>query len=239
MSYNSLGVVDIVLDIFVLIQTITSAVMCVYGYKWANKLIAIMSGYIGIMLGVILAGVLLNAGAGLWSVWIVPICYFAFMWSAYKIMWLNHFCAGFLIAMKIMYMILYTLMERGAMDSSVGTLLGAPVIVGVIVGILISSIYNNYVLLLCVSYIGATELVPRIVSFINKGLFAATGDLSYVFNPLDFLLGLFGIETASLLEVVGIIGVFIISFLWQRHLAILNNIDLSGRLIDDRNYHRK
>lgn len=75
-------------------------------------------------------------------------------------------------------------------------------------------------------------------SLINKGLFVAKGDSSFIFDLVSLLLGLFGIDTVSLLQVIGIIVVFIISYLWQKKLAVSKGINLSCVLIDDRNYYK-
>lgn len=42
----------LIADIFAIIQTVSSAVMCVYGYKWSRGLIAVMSSYIGTVIAV-------------------------------------------------------------------------------------------------------------------------------------------------------------------------------------------
>ncbi len=236
MSYDVLQIICYVVDFFIVLQIITSAIMCLYGYKWSKGLIAIMSAYIGFTLGGIIAYLLLNVGVGYECLWIVPICTIAFAVSAYNVVWLNHFSAGYLLVIKICYMILYTLMDNGIFDADIKVLLITPLVIGFFAGIIICSVYNNYVVILCMSFIGATELVSKIIDIANKTLFVATGDISFIFNPIDFILEIFGIETISFIEVIGILVVFGLSFGWQRKLMIDNGIDLSKDTIDDRNY---
>lgn len=233
---GALQIMGYVLNIFIGIQTITSAVMCVYGYKWRKKLIAIMSLYIGVTIGLVIAYFLLEGGAGLGCLWIIPICAVTFAGSAYKIVRLNHFSAGYLVSIKISYMVLYTLMDKGMMKANISVLLVAPIIIGFIAGLIIVSVYNNYVIILCLAFIGATEFVPKVVQFFNKTLFVATGDLSFIFDPVDYILGVFGIDTVSFIEAIGILAVFGLSFWWQRNTVTANGINLSDAVIDDRNY---
>lgn len=239
MSYDVLKIICYVVDFLIVLQIITSAVMCLYGYKWSKGLIAIMSTYIGFTLGGIIAYFLLNIGVGYGCLWIVPICTISFAISAYTVVWINHFSAGYLVVIKICYMILYTLMDNGVMDTNITFLLIMPLVIGFVAGIIICAVYNNYVVIMCLSFIGATELIPKLFDLINKTLFVATGDIGFIFDPIDFILEIFGIDTISLWEVIGILVVFVLSFIWQRKLMIDNGIDLSGVTIDDRNYEKE
>lgn len=234
MSSSVLNVMFYVMDFFIIAQCITSAIMCVYGYKWRKGLIATMSIYIGIALGVVISGMLLNLGVGVGGLWAIPITALIFWYSAYKIVWLNHFLAGFLLTVKISYMIIYTLMDNEIMDANVGILLVAPIIIGIFSGIIILGIYNNYVVILCTSFIGAVELGSKIVEFVNNGMFVITQDIGYIFDPIEFILGIFGVDSVGLGEVVLILVFFICSFLWQRYLVIKNGIILSDTPFDDR-----
>lgn len=230
-----LDIIAFVVNLFIIIKAITSAIMCVYGYKWHKGLIATMSTYIGFTLGCTITYVLLESGAELECIIIVPICTVVFAMCAYKVVWLNHFAAGYLLVIKITYMILYILMDNGIIETDGGILFGVPIIIGFIAGLIICSVYNNYVVILCVAFIGATELVPTVIDLINKTLFTITGDIGFIFDPRDFILGLFGIDTISTIEVIGILFVFGLSFLVQRKVLIDQGIDLTVVPVDDRN----
>ena len=73
-------------------EGIVSLAMGFYGYKWRKGLIATASLYIGVGIGILCAGLLLNVGVALGEALIVlvgvPV---AFWFIAYKIIPLNHF----------------------------------------------------------------------------------------------------------------------------------------------------
>lgn len=241
MSLEMIQAINYLLDFFVIVQVITSAVMCIYGYKWRKGLIATMSMYIGFALGVLVTVILLNAGAGLISLWSIPVSMAIFWYCAYRIVTLNHFLAGFLLTVKISYMILYTIMDNGLYsgDSDVALLLVLPIIIGVLSGFIIVAVYNNYVVILCISFIGAVELGSRIAEWINTGTFLATLDISLLFDPMEFILGIFGIETVGTLETILILLIFIVSFIWQKYKISKKGITLSDVPFDDRKHYNE
>ena len=76
-------IIFIFANLFIVVQTVTSAVMCVYGYKWSKGLIAVMSSYVGVALGAALSMILIDEGVGLEIFIIVPIFAVAFSKLAY------------------------------------------------------------------------------------------------------------------------------------------------------------
>ena len=54
--------ISLFVNIYIVIQTVTSAVMCVYGYKWSKGLIAVMASYVGIGIGVFICAFLISNG---------------------------------------------------------------------------------------------------------------------------------------------------------------------------------
>ena len=79
----------------------------------------------------------------------------------------------------------------GDINSSILVL---PIIMGFVLGIVLVVKMNNKVLLICVAYIGATEFVPKIMSFLNKTAFAVTGDGGYLIStdPIELILSFLG-----------------------------------------------
>lgn len=59
-----LEVLYLILNAFVVIRLVVSGIMCVYGYKWRRGLIALMSTYVGIVIGLIICVVLIESEAG-------------------------------------------------------------------------------------------------------------------------------------------------------------------------------
>lgn len=229
-------IVAVVFNILLGLRVVTSAIMCVYSCKWRKGLIATTSIYIGVGLAVIVLAMLMESRimdiepAFILSA-IIP---FLFPIMAYKWIWLNHFLIGFLVANKLLFMIIYRLMENGVIDTDFATLMIVPIIAGIIVGVIISCIFTYRAVLLCMVYIGAVDLVLSISDIISKGLFVATSDISYVFDPEDIVLKFFGVEIPSGTEIVFILIVGIASFILQKNQLDRSGIDLSDYVIDDR-----
>ncbi len=227
-------VVIMFLSLFKLLQFAISGIMCVFGYKWSKGLIAIMSLYVGIGIGGFITYLLLQSGMGLECLVVVPIVAVVFSVLAYKWITLNHFMAGFLLSIKILFMIAVNMSENMSSDSS-GILFCFIVVLSIIIGIAVCNKYNHYILIACVSYLGAIEVTTKIFDWIDKGLFFSTGDISFVFNPVEFVLSLLGMEMPSGWEAVVIILIGLVSFWYQRGRVISLGIDLSDKIVDDRN----
>ncbi len=222
-----------IVNLFIVVQTVTSAIMCVYGYKWSKGLIAVMSSYVGGAIGIAISAMLIN-DVGAQILFIIPICAIIFSKLAYDIITLNHFLAGFLLAVKVSFMIITKIYEYSSSDN-IEMLFILPIVIGIIVGVEACRKFNKYIVLACVAFIGATEFVPKLFEFINGTLFVATGDISFIFDPISFVLSLFGIEIPSGGEVFCILVLGIASFYYQKKKADMQGIDLSTTIMDDRN----
>lgn len=223
----------IILGVFGLVETVCSGIMCVYGYKWSRGLIATMSLYIGFAIGMFASLSLLELTGEPIVLLFIPIVMVALWSSAYKNITFNHFLAGFLLTIKVSFMLLLLYVQNVGGQLELGLFL-IPVFIGVISGTVICAKYNNHILILCTSFIGATEFVPNVMDYINKTSFAMTGDISYLFDPIGFLLGLIGIEIPSTIEILLILVVFIGGYYAQRKILEAKDIDLKGTIIDDR-----
>lgn len=223
----------IIINVFAVVRMLTSAIMCVYGYKWSKGLIATMSLYTGVALGGIVFLLGMKMGAPIDTIIIVPIIASGFSAAAYKNVILNHFMAGFLLAVKVSFMVILKLVEHLRIGSEF-TIFVVPVIIGITAGLLVCIKYNNYILIACAAYIGVTEFVPSVFSFLNKTMFVATGDISFIFDPVSFILSLFGITIPSSGEVFFMLLLGGLSFYYQRKILIQKGISLSAVVIDDR-----
>lgn len=221
---------------FMVAEGIVSLAMGFYGYKWRKGLIATASLYIGVGIGILCAGLLLNVGVALGEALIVlvgvPV---AFWFIAYKIIPLNHFLAGFLLTLKISYMILYTLQDNEILQLDIKVFFILPIIIGIISGSILLICYNNYIVILCLSFISAVNFGTKIAEMIDKGTFLIKPDIGYFLN-LDTILNCLGIETVTLLDVVIIMGFFALFFTIQKNRLIKYNIDLTDVPMDDRKY---
>lgn len=222
----------IIIDLFIVIQTVTSGVMCVYGYKWSKGLIAIMSSYVGLGVGLLLSIPFIDS-AGLGSLILVPICISAISGLAYTNIKFNHFMAGFLLAVKVSFMIITKMYESG-MFGDIGWLFVVPIIIGIYVGGLSCTVFSGYIVLACLAFLGAIEFVPKIFEWINGTLFAVTGDWSFIFDPVSYILSLFGIEIPSSGEVICILLLSVGGFYFQKLRAEKEGINFSDKIFDDR-----
>lgn len=223
-------------NIFTVFQTVVAAVMCLYGYKWSRGLIATVASYIGIGLGLFAMALGLEMGVKeLFCLIIFAVIAIGFVVLAYEWALLNHFLVGFIIATKLTFMILLQMAKiSGDINSSILVL---PIIMGFVLGIVLVVKMNNKVLLICVAYIGATEFVPKIMSFLNKTAFAVTGDGGYLIStdPIELILSFLGIEIPSLFECILVIVLFFGGYFWQKRCVEMQGIVLDGsELVDDR-----
>lgn len=239
MTKEIIWIVEHVFFCVAIVQIFVSSVMCIYGYKWRKGLIATMSVYVGLLLGMLIAFPLFKGGKVESSILVVAVVTIVFYYSAYKVILLNHFLAGFLLTVKISYMVIFALMENDIVNANTKVLIVFPIIIGLLSGAIILLLYNNNIVILCLSFIGAVEIGSKAVDIYNKTMFTFTKDLSFIFDPIEYVLGLFGIDCIDIKEVVLILILFIISFFWQKYVCAKKGIDLTDKPMDDRkNYSR-
>lgn len=222
-------------DIIIFVKFVASGVMCVYGYKWSKGLIATMSLGIGVSLSILVTYWLLRLGAGEISFLAIPVIVIWFYEASYKNIFLNHFLAGFLVMIKISTMIMILFMENGIIDVDGAMLFVVPIPIAVVFGIIGCLKLNNYIILFCMSFIGATEFVPNVEKLINGTLFSFTGDYSYIFSldPTEMFFSFMGIDVPSTLEIIFILIIFAGGFWYQKKIVDKNKIDLTGTVLDD------
>lgn len=187
-----LAIFQIVMDIYDLL--IGSAL--IYGaLKWRKGLLSTTACYWGIVLGFAGGGIIayaLDMPAIIFIAIIIGAIVFPIM--TYLIPAVNRFVLGFIVTMKLLYMLTTYLCKEGIMEFSVALIL--PLIVATILGILFMLMRELSVLpfaLGCV-FIGASQLAPTIAKYINQFIFGITQDFSLLFDPIDFIFALFKIE---------------------------------------------
>lgn len=224
------------LNTFFIIQTVSAGAMCIYGYKWRKGLIATLSIYIGIFIGVLIASAIIkqNYENITLGILMIPIITIVFYWLAYSWIALNHFLTGFLVANKITFMVIYNLMRSDVIDFDFGVLMIVPLLVGIVAGIIICCYFTYIAVLSCIVYIGTVELVTGIADLINKSLFVSTGDIRFIFDIEDLLLKLVGVDVPSFWEVIFILLIGSVSFSIQKTILEEEGINLSNVIVDDR-----
>nr|DAJ34955.1 MAG TPA: protein of unknown function (DUF4203) [Caudoviricetes sp.] len=232
-----LSAIIFIINALTLIRFATSTVMCVYGYKWRRGLISITSLYIGLAMGTFLLKFLLELDIMEVEFCLIISLFVPILFSilAYEWVRLNHFLIGFITSIKLLFMLIYGIMDKGIIDFDIDILFSVPIIIGIVVGTILSTRLKYAAVILCLAYIGSVDLVINFFDLLNKGLFVATGDISYIFDIEGVIMQLIGVDIPSLLESVIIFAVTIISFICQSSLLQREGIDLSDYIIDDRN----
>lgn len=164
--------------------------------KWRKGLLSQTAFYWGVVLGLIIgvisvfsadaepALILLTAAMG--GI-IFPIL-------TYTIPAVNRFVLGFLVTMKLLYMLTTYLCKNGDMEFEVAITL--PLVLGTIMGVIFMMLRQLSVLpfsLGCV-FLGASQLAPTVAKYVNQFIFGITHDYSLLFDPVDFIFALFKIE---------------------------------------------
>lgn len=106
----------------------------------------------------------------------------------------NRFVLGFLVTMKLLYMLTTYLCKNGNMEFETAIIM--PLIVAAILGLILAVWHQMSVLpfaLACV-FLGASQVAPTIAKYVNQFIFGITHDYSLLFDPIDFIFALFKIE---------------------------------------------
>lgn len=179
-----------------LIDVIFGAGLCFGALKWRRRSLtwtAIIWGFVlGLWLGNAMTPffgesieiILISALLG---VIIFPI-------MTHNIPGVNRFVLGFIFGTKFTVMITTAMFKDGAMDLI--STFTAPILIGTLIGLLMMAWIQMRVLpfVLCCTFVGASNIAPTIVEWINRGLFVATGDISILIDPIDLIFALFKIE---------------------------------------------
>lgn len=224
--------------VFSIMQMIVAGFMCVFGYRWSRGLIATVALYIGVVLGFLIAGFCytkldLKSEICL-LIFVITIVLFDTL--AYKNIQLNHFLAGFIVAVKLSFLLMLQIMK---LNIDFGRwIFILPIIVGIIFGIVVAYYMNNKILIICTSYIGVTIFVSELMNLLQKIEFARTGDITIFYGDSleEILLNLLGIEIPTFIEFLFIVVGFLLSYYVQVRTLKNNGLSLDGNvIIDDRN----
>lgn len=169
----------------------------VYGaLKWRKGLLTTTVFYWGLVLG-FLSGVfmafLLNTDFLIVIVTVV-IGAVIFPILTYRIPAVNRFVVGFLVTMKLLYMLTTYLCKKGNMEFEIAIML--PLIIALIIGIIFALSRRLSVLpfaIACV-FFGASQVAPTLAKYVKQFIFGITHDYSLLFDPIDFIFALFKIE---------------------------------------------
>lgn len=164
--------------------------------KWRKGLLTTTAFYWGIILG-FLSGVFMTFSSDSDSSLVLVLTLIGaviFPILTYCIPAVNRFVLGFLVTMKLLYMLTTYLCKNGNMDFE--TAITMPLIIATILGLILAAWHQMSVLpfaLACV-FLGASQLAPTIAKYVNQFVFGITHDYSLLFDPIDFIFALLKIE---------------------------------------------
>lgn len=225
---------ETILSNIVILQVITALIkasvglgLCFAALKWRQGALVWRRGLLttisiawGFALGVLAASTLDDSTGALLYIIIGVI---ALPILTYTVPGVNRFMLGFLVASKLFFMLTTVLAKSG--DMEVETAVFLPLIAGTVVGVCLmawTKVRVSAFVLAC-TFIGAAETAPAISELINRIFFTFTSDISYLFDPIDFLFGLFGIELTDKWTLVAMI----ILMIWGGYKQV-NNIKAHG-----------
>lgn len=188
-----ISVFQIITDIYDLL--IGSAL--VFGaLKWKKGLLTTVAFYWGLVLG-FLSGVIMTFSLDIevgFVIFTTIMGAFIFPFLTYSIPAVNRFVLGFIVTMKLLYMLTTYLFKNGSMEFETAIIM--PLVMATALGIVFALLQEMSVLpfsLACV-FLGASQLAPTIAKYVNQFMFGITHDYSLLFDPIDFLFALLKIE---------------------------------------------
>lgn len=196
-----IAIFEIVTDIY---DALIGAGLVFGALKWRKNLLTTTAFYWGIVLGCI-SGLLISYFLdGDFTIFIITIVLGAIILPilTYRIPAVNRFILGFLITMKLLYMLTTHLVSNNNIELSIAII--SPLIGATILGIIFMLLRQLSVLpfaLACV-FLGASQLAPTIVKYLNQIQFGITHDVSLLFDPVSFIFALFKIELTDGLTLV-------------------------------------
>jgi len=164
--------------------------------KWRKGLITATAFYWGIVLGILIGGLFVYSSGASPIIILISTAIGAVLIPilTYTKPAVNRFILGFIVAMKLLYMVTTYLCKKGSIDFQ--TAIFMPLVFATIIGIVLMFLKQFSVLpfaLGCV-FIGAAQLAPTIAKYVNQIMFGITHDYSLLFDPIDFVFALFKIE---------------------------------------------
>lgn len=164
--------------------------------KWRKGLLSATAFYWGVALGLV-GGFLITYVADINPIIILftmGIGAIVLPYLTYHLPAVNRFILGFLVTLKLLYMVTTSLCKRGNME--LGTALVLPLVLATVLGVIFMALQRLSVLpftLGCV-FLGASQLAPTLAKYVNQFIFGITHDYSLLFDPVDFIFALFKIE---------------------------------------------
>lgn len=200
-----------------LIKATLGAGLCFGALKWRRGLLTTTSIGWGAVLGVAMGYFIGSTSGG--SIELVLICAvigaLIFPILTYCVAGVNRFVLGFLVGSKLFVMFTTVMLKEGNMDIDIAIVL--PLIAGTIIGLVLmawTQMRVSAVVISC-SFIGASDIAPIISEWYNRVMYTTTGNISYLFDPVDLLFALFKIELTDKVTLISLIILLVLGCRYQ------------------------
>lgn len=209
-----------------LIKATLGAGLCFGALKWRRGLLTTTSIGWGAVLGLAVGYLFGSASGGSMELLLIFAAIGAIIFPilTYSVAGVNRFVLGFLVGSKLFVMFTTVMLKEGNMDIDVAVVL--PLIAGTIIGLILMAWTQMRVsaFVISCSFIGASDIAPVISEWYNRVMYTTTGNISYLFDPIDLLFALFKIE---LTDKVTLISIIVLLILGCRHqLKRLRNLGI-------------
>lgn len=184
-------VFQVVID---LISVTVGAGLCFGALKWRRGLLTTTAIAWGLFLGLVAAMFAGEALGETGAILCVLVGVIGLPILTYVSPTVNRFVLGFLVSSKLLFMLTTVLAKKGMIDIEETIMI--PLVIGTVVGIALMAWTQMRVsaFVLGCTFIGASQIAPVVSEWINRIFFAATGDIGYLFDPIDLFFALFKIE---------------------------------------------
>lgn len=182
---------QIVID---LISVTIGAGLCFGALKWRRGLLTTTAIAWGFFLGLIAALFVGEAAGEVGAILCILIGTIGLPILTYTSPVVNRFVLGFLVSNKLFFMVTTPLAKDGAIGIEEAIII--PLVAGTVVGIVLMAWTKMRVsaFVLGCTFIGASQIAPIVSEWANRILYGITGDIGYLFDPIDIIFALFKIE---------------------------------------------
>lgn len=215
------------------IQVIFGAGLCFGALKWRKGSLTTAAVVWGLALGFSLGLSIVSSGNGDWEILLITCGLGALIFPilTYTVAGVNRFILGFLFGTKFIAMLTTVLFREGMIDFDIAFML--PLVCGALIGLIMMAWVQMRVLpfVLCCTFIGASDIAPTVSEWVNRIGYSVTGDISFLFNPVDLLFSLFKIELTDTMTLVTMTLLLILGCTIQLNRLKAQGISYSTPLI--------
>ncbi len=230
--------IDTILSNLLIFQIVTSCIkvtvgagLCFGALKWRRGLLTTTAISWGFFLGLLIMMMLNESFDSAGSIFIVCACVILLPILTYTIPGVNRFMLGFIVGNKLAFMVTTELAKERIIDIQNAIII--PLAIGTIVGVVLmawTKVRVSAFVIGC-AFLGSCEMASTISEWINRIFFSVTGDVGYLFDPIDLLFSLFKIELTDIYTFISLVVLMILGIRTQIKSLQAQGIPLSTPVI--------